>query len=240
MLNAAQMRPRPAAAVAVALDSGGFLALKRGAQLPSPEEICRLCREIGVDLCFAPDVPPPPGASPLEWWRIEIRNLARWLSAPCQLAPVVHVTQHVELIRAMLRRIAAVYDGVIGVGGAVPYITRHRYAVVEAALRAAEPHKIHLFGAGSPTVVRRLGLCNRVESVDWAGWTVKAAHGKVATPWGERHVTPRAVVTGGGRRRPSRSEAEWIAELAGELGVTLATFRERAIFNAAAALKTCA
>jgi hypothetical protein len=181
------------------LDSGGYLALRRGAKLPTPQELCRLCEEVGAEVCFAPDIPPPPDADSLTYFRIEAKNFSTAEAAPCPLAPVVHVHPSPGAYAAALKLavLAAEKFGVplIGVGGAVPHLTAHRYALVRAraleALQAAG--RVHLFGAGSPTTLTRLSLPPGA-SVDWAGWSLKASYGKIILPpeiggGGERHVT---------------------------------------------------
>ncbi len=180
------------------LDSGGYLALKRGVQLPTPRKLCRLCEEVGAEVCFAPDVPPPPDADSLTYFRIEAKNLSA--SAPCPLAPVVHIhtspKAYAAALGLVLRVARELGAPLIGVGGAVPHLMAHRYSLVRTraleALQAAG--RIHLFGAGSPTTLMRLSLPPGV-SVDWSGWTLKASYGKIVLPpeidgrGGERHVT---------------------------------------------------
>jgi hypothetical protein len=185
------------------LDSGGYLALKRSARLPTPQGLCRLCEEVGAEVCFAPDVPPPPDADVITYLGMELRNAAAALSSPCPLAPVVHIHPSSAAFAAALELALRVKETLgaplIGVGGAVPHLTAHRYALVRAraleALQAAG--RIHLFGAGSPTTLTRLSPLPGV-SVDWAGWTLKASYGKVILPpeiggGGERHVTGKKL-----------------------------------------------
>jgi hypothetical protein len=185
------------------LDSGGYLALRRGVRLPTPRELCRLWEEVEAEVCFAPDVPPPPDADSATYLDIELKNAEVALSSPCPLVPVVHVHLHPSSYATALRLVVQVAEklGVhlIGVGGAVPHLTAHRYALVRArameALGAAG--RIHLFGAGSPTTLTRLYLPPGV-STDWAGWTLKASYGKVVLPpeiggGGERHVTGKKL-----------------------------------------------
>ncbi|MFZ8811247.1 MAG: hypothetical protein ACO2PN_24475, partial [Pyrobaculum sp.] len=64
------------------LDSGGYLALRRGAQLPAPHELCKLCEEVGAEACFAPDIPPPPDANSAAYLQIEAKNLSTAEAAP--------------------------------------------------------------------------------------------------------------------------------------------------------------
>jgi len=180
------------------LDSGGFIALKRGSAPPPPRELCKLCEDVGAEVCFAPDVPPPPDADVTTYLGIELRNAAAALSAPCPLAPVVHIhtsPAYSTALKLALRVKEALGAPLIGVGGAVLHLTAHRYALVRAraleALQAAG--RIHLFGAGSPTTLTRLSLPPGI-STDWAGWSLKASYGKVVLPpningGGERHVT---------------------------------------------------
>jgi len=185
------------------LDSGGYLALRRGAPLPAPRDLCRLCEDVGAEACFAPDVPPPPDADAAAYIETEAKNFSTAESAPCPLAPVVHVHPHPGAYAAALRLAVRAAEKVgaplLGVGGAVPHLTAHRYSLVRAraleALQAAG--RIHLFGAGSPTTLMRLSLPSSV-STDWAGWTLKASYGKVALPpevggGGERHVTGKKL-----------------------------------------------
>jgi len=197
------------------LDSGGYLALKRGARLPTPQKLCKLCEEVGAEVCFAPDVPPPPDADVIAYLGVELRNAATALSAPCPLAPVVHIHPSPAFSTALklaLRVKEALGAPLIGVGGAVPHLTAHRYAPVRAraieALNAVG--RVHLFGAGSPTTLTRLSLPPGV-STDWAGWSLKASYGKVILPpeiggGGERHITGKKLH----KKYPalSRQEAE--------------------------------
>lgn len=187
------------------LDSGGFLALKRGAPPPPAKELCRLCEELGAEVCFAPDIPPPPDSDSLDYFRMEDRNIKAAEAAPCPLAPVVHVhpsSAYGAALRMAARAARALGAPLVGVGGAVPHVAVHRYSLVRgcalAALQAAG--RAHLFGVGSPTSLRALSLPPEV-SADWAGWTLKASYGKVVLPpeadprgrGGERHVTGRRL-----------------------------------------------
>jgi hypothetical protein len=184
------------------LDSGGYIALKRGSAPPPPRELCKLCEEVGAEVCFAPDVPPPPDADVITYLGVELRNAAAALSAPCPLAPVVHIhptPAYSTALKLALRVKEALGAPLIGVGGAVPHLTRHRYALVRArvleVLKVAD--RIHLFGAGSPTTLMRLSLPLGA-SADWAGWTLKASYGKIVLPpfingGGERHVTGKKL-----------------------------------------------
>lgn len=187
------------------LDSGGFLALKKGAPPPPAKELCRLCEELGAEVCFAPDVPPPPDADSLTYFRMEDENVKAAEAAPCPLAPVVHVhpsSAYDAALRMAVRAARALGAPLVGVGGAVPHIAVHRYSLVReralAALQAAG--RVHLFGVGSPTSVKALSLPDAI-STDWAGWTLKASYGKVILPpeadprgrGGERHVTGRRL-----------------------------------------------
>jgi hypothetical protein len=185
------------------LDSGGYLALRRGALLPTPHELCRLCEEVGAEACFAPDIPPPPDADSSTYLQTEAKNSSKAESAPCPLAPVVHIYPspgaYATALRLAVRAAEKIGAPLLGVGGAVPHLTAHRYSLVRAcaleALQAAG--RIHLFGAGSPTTLMRLSLPPGV-SVDWAGWTLKASYGKVVLPpeiggGGERHVTGKKL-----------------------------------------------
>jgi hypothetical protein len=184
------------------LDSGGYLALKRGARLPTPQELCKLCEEVRADMCFAPDVPPPPDADVVAYLGIELRNACAALSSPCPLAPVVHIHPSPAFSTALklaLRVKEALGAPLIGVGGAVPHLTAHRYTMVRnRTLEALQVvGRVHLFGAGSPTTLTRLSLPPGV-STDWAGWSLKASYGKVVLPpningGGERHVTGKSL-----------------------------------------------
>jgi len=205
------------------LDSGGHLALKRDAALPPPRELCRLCEEVGAEVCFAPDIPPPPDADSLTYFRIEMKNFFTASASPCPLAPVVHVHPSPGAYAAALRlALKAAWElgaPLIGVGGAVPHLTAHRYALVRAraleVLQAAG--RIHLFGAGSPTTLMRLSLPPGA-SVDWAGWTLKAMYGKVVLPpeigGGERHVTGKKLHKKYPTLAPEEAEAlrRWLEE----------------------------
>jgi hypothetical protein len=185
------------------LDSGGYIALKRGAAPSPPRRLCKLCEEVEAEVCFAPDVPPPPDADVIAYLGMELKNAATALSSPCPLAPVVHIHPSSAAFAAALKLALRVKEALgaplIGVGGAVLHLTAHRYALVRAraleALQAAG--RIHLFGAGSPTTLTRLSLPPGI-STDWAGWSLKASYGKIILPpningGGERHVTGKPL-----------------------------------------------
>jgi len=216
------------------LDSGGYLALRRNARLPTPRELCRLCEEVGAEACFAPDIPPPPDADSAAYLRAEAKNFSTAESAPCPLAPVVHIHPSPVAYAAALRQAVGVAQKLgaplLGVGGAVPHLTAHRYALVRA--RAAEAiqaaGRIHLFGAGSPTTLTRLSLPPGA-STDWAGWTLKASYGKVVLPseiggGGERHVTGKKLH----KKYPvlGRQEAEALRRWLVERGFTAPPLEE--------------
>jgi|GEM_PF-6269878 len=216
------------------LDSGGYLALRRNARLPTPRELCRLCEEVGAEACFAPDIPPPPDADSAAYLRAEAKNFSTAESAPCPLAPVVHIHPSPVAYAAALRQAVGVAQKLgaplLGVGGAVPHLTAHRYALVRAraleALQAAG--RIHLFGAGSPTTLMRLSL-PPCASADWSGWTLKASYGKVVLPpeiggGGERHVTGVKLH----KKYPvlSRQEAEALRRWLVERGFTAPPLEE--------------
>jgi hypothetical protein len=176
--------------------------LKGGSAPPSPRKLCKLCEDVGAEVCFAPDVPPPPDADPVTYLGMELRNAVTALSSPCPLAPVVHIhpsPAYSTALKLALRVKEALGAPLIGVGGAVHHPTAHRYALIRACvlevLEAAG--RIHLFGAGSPTTLTRLSLPPGV-STDWAGWSLKASYGKVILPpnvngGGERHVTGKPL-----------------------------------------------
>lgn len=208
----ARHRPR---AEALWLDSGGFAWLK-GRRPPAADALCKLCEELGAEVCFAPDYPPRPSEDVYTYIALELKGLAEAAGAPCDLAPVVHMHPSRAAFSAALRlaaRLAERRGTRLGLGGAVHVLKRHMYgAVADALSRALEAHgRVHLFGAGSPTTIRSLGLPRRGVTADWAGWTFKAAVGKVALPWGGE----RAVAGRPRGRRATREELEalwrWLA-----------------------------
>jgi hypothetical protein len=111
-----------------------------------------------------------------------VRHAATARAAPGPRAPVVHVHPSPAAYYAALKLALLVKEALgaplVGVGGAVPHIAAHRYALVRSrvleALSAAG--RIHLFGAGSSTTLTHLSLPPGV-STDWAGWSLKVSYG---------------------------------------------------------------
>ena len=95
----ARHRPR---AGALWLDSGGFAWLK-GRRPPAAEALCRLCEELGAEVCFAPDYPPRPSEDVYTYIALELKGLAEAAGAPCDLAPVVHMHPSRAAFSAALR-----------------------------------------------------------------------------------------------------------------------------------------
>ena len=234
------------------LDSGGYITLRRGAAPSPPRRLCKLCEEVEAEVCFAPDVPPPPDADVIAYLGMELKNAATALSSPCPLAPVVHIHPSSAAFAAALKLVLRVKEALgaplIGVGGAVPHLTAHRYSLVRRyVLEAVEAAgRIHLFGAGSPTTLTRLYLPPGV-STDWAGWTLKASYGKVVLPLeigggGERHVTGKKLRKKYPTLAPEEAEAlrQWLAARGFDVrdfAERLKTYKYRAQVNAYVALK---
>ncbi|MEM0183527.1 MAG: tRNA-ribosyltransferase [Thermoproteus sp.] len=193
------------------LDSGGYRILK-GRALDVSSVAKRLV-SARAEVKFSLDFPPSPedDCETAKAKELATALVYAKLSARADVVPVVHFHPCVDVLKA-----ARAYEGSrrIALGGAVPYALRHK-AMLPEVLKAVGAlaevgFQVHVFGLASPLLLPKLAEVGAY-SADSANWRLKAAHGKVALPWGgERHVTPRGFSFGG--RRITREELEGLAE----------------------------
>lgn len=188
------------------VDSGGFQALKRGEMLPL-FYILNMYSTVEADAYLSPDVPPLPTDPPelaekkMRWSYLRYVEASKYM----EVVPVVHVYRDISMTWRYAKMYLDNNPPKLAVGGAVPYIFNRRgakggaklvYSFLEE-LRATYKGWMHVLGAGSPTVAKRLAAIG-VDSADTAAWAVKAAYGKILLPGGpERHVTDRDTDFGG-------------------------------------------
>jgi hypothetical protein len=174
----------------IALDSGGFVAMKRyGRYRWQVPDYVRLARDMRptwwaqMDFCCEPEIA---GDSATVWARIgktvqhlhECQRVANSEGVPAPL-PVLQGWQPGDYIRGPAYDERFAWPGLVGVGSVC---RRHVYgpdgviAVVEAILQKVPPHvRLHLFGVKSQALAKLTEIFHdRIASVDSMAWNMAA------------------------------------------------------------------
>jgi tRNA-guanine family transglycosylase len=190
----------------IAIDSGGYLFMKRGEIDVTPEVILTLYEEskpnFGVVLDF-PSTPNLPREVVEERLSKTLENTRRMLelrrTTNPVLIPVIHGHEE-ETIKRYVKRLQEIGDfDIYGIGSLVPSVFNtkgvggiHNVVRVISLVRTLLPDKIiHVFGVGS-AITMHLMFYAGVDSIDTTSWRTKAAFGAIQLPGsGDRYITPR-------------------------------------------------
>ncbi|RSN71493.1 tRNA-guanine transglycosylase [Candidatus Methanodesulfokora washburnensis] len=190
----------------IAMDSGGFLFMKRDAININPEIILALYEESKPNFGVVLDHPLTPNLPQEIAERRMIKTLentkrmveARRTTNP-ELIPVIH-GYDTSSIERYVKKLKEIGDfSIYGIGSLVPSVFNSKgvggiYNVIEIVsfVRTLLPNKIiHVFGVGS-TLTMHLMFYAGANSIDSSSWRSKAAFGAIQLPGlGDRYITPR-------------------------------------------------
>jgi len=190
----------------IAMDSGGFLFMKKGVIEIDPRDILTLYEESKPNFGVVLDYPITTNLSQeelenrlhktLENTRIMTR--AKKNSNP-ELIPVIH-GHNARLITWYIKELIKIGEfNIFGIGSLVPSVFNSRgvggiYNVVRivSLVRRLLPEKhIHVFGIGS-TLTMHLMFYAGADSIDSSSWRSKASFGAIQLPGtGDRYITSR-------------------------------------------------
>ena len=190
----------------IAMDSGGFLFMKKGTIDIEPEAILTLYEESKPNFSVVLDYPLSPNLSYKEMEKRLFKTLEntkrmveiRQTSNP-ELIPVIH-GYDLDLIRRYIQKLKKIGEfNIYGIGSLVPSVFNTKgvggiYNVVKIVsfVKALLPTKIiHVFGVGS-TLTMHLMFYAGADSIDSSSWRSKAAFGAIQLQGiGDRFITPR-------------------------------------------------
>jgi queuine/archaeosine tRNA-ribosyltransferase len=187
----------------IILDSGGYQYFKAGRFLLSVAEVIELYREARPAFGVSLDRPIPFDLDPNSAAEAAASNVANFDLLVRELGeerviPVVHGFEH-GLVERQCKRLARIVGNptIVGIGGSVPLfmeITRchnqpasvtrklnllHRFNERITVVRSFFPRsRLHVFGAGSLRSIA-MSFAAGADSVDSAGWRLRAAYGCV-------------------------------------------------------------
>ena len=190
----------------IAMDSGGFLFMKKGIVDITPEMILKFYEESKPNFGVVLDYPLSPNLPHEEMRKRLSRTLentkrmvkARQTSNP-ELIPVIH-GYDTNSIRRYVKKLQEINEfNIYGIGSLVPSVFNTKgvggiYNVVKIVsfVKTLLPTKIiHVFGIGS-TLTMHLMFYAGADSIDSSSWRSKAAFGAIQLPeLGDRYITPR-------------------------------------------------
>jgi tRNA-guanine family transglycosylase len=190
----------------IAMDSGGFLFMKKRDMTITPEDLMSLYEEGRANFGVILDYPITPNL-PLEVVKRRLlqtlENTERMLkikqSINLELIPVIH-GHDLKVVRHYIDMLEKIGDfNIYGIGSLVPSVFNTKgvggiYNVIKIVLfvRTLLPDKIlHVFGVGS-SITMHLMYYIGVDSIDTTSWRVKAAFGAIQLPGvGDRYITDR-------------------------------------------------
>jgi 7-cyano-7-deazaguanine tRNA-ribosyltransferase len=190
----------------IAMDSGGFLFMKKKSLNVDPQRILELYELGKPDLGVVLDHPLQPNLPSVERKRRQMKSLKNTRdmvtskrSSNPELIPVIHghSPQTVSWYIRVLKRISDFET--YGIGSLVPSVFNTKGAggiynvlkIVSYVKKKVPDKRIHVFGIGS-TLTMHLMFYVGADSVDSSGWRTKAAFGAIQLSGvGDRYITPR-------------------------------------------------
>jgi tRNA-guanine family transglycosylase len=190
----------------IAMDSGGFLFMKREEVDVIPEMILMLYEESKPDFGVILDHPLTPNL-PQEIIKKRLlktlENTKRMIearqTANPELIPVIH-GYDVKTIKHYIERLQEIGKfNIYGIGSLVPFAfntkevggIRNVIRIVSFVKSLLPDKIIHVFGVGS-AVTMHLMFYAGADSIDTTSWRTKAAFGAIQLPGsGDRYITPR-------------------------------------------------
>jgi len=190
----------------IAMDSGGFLFMKRGIIDIEPETILTFYEKSKPNFGVVLDYPLSPNLSREEMRRRLLKTLentkrmveAKQTPNP-ELIPVIH-GYDVKSVECYVKKLQEIGEfNIYGIGSLVPSVFNTKgvggiYNVVKIVsfVKTLLPTKIiHVFGIGG-TLTMHLMFYAGADSIDSSSWRSKAAFGAIQLPGlGDRYITPR-------------------------------------------------
>jgi tRNA-guanine family transglycosylase len=190
----------------IAMDSGGYLFMRRQEVNVTPEAILSLYEGVKPNFGVVLDHPLAPSLPQEDAERrllATLENTKRMVearkTANPELVPVIHGYDD-ETVRNYVKKLHEIEDfNIYGIGSLVPSVFNIKgaggiYNVVRivSLVRTLLPNKvIHVFGVGS-TLTMHLMFYAGADSIDTSSWRTKAAFGAIQLPGvGDRYITPR-------------------------------------------------
>jgi len=190
----------------IAMDSGGFLFMKKKILDVHPQKILELYEASKPDFGVILDHPLEPNLSNDERKRRQLKTLenTRYMVKSRnghnpQLIPVIH-GHSIRTISWYISKLNEIIEfGTYGIGSLVPSVFNSKgiggiYNVVKIVsfIKKLLPDKrIHVFGVGG-TLTMHLMFYVGADSIDSSGWRTKAAFGAIQLPGvGDRYITTR-------------------------------------------------
>jgi len=190
----------------IAIDSGGYLFMKKGKLTIKPIKILELYEESKPNFGVILDFPLVPNLSREEIQKrmiITLENtkyMAKAKQTPNpELIPVIH-GYNLDSIERFVKKLQKIGEfNIYGIGSLVPSVFNTKgvggiYNVVKIVsfVKTLLPNKIiHVFGIGS-TLTMHLMFYAGANSLDSSSWRIKAAFGAIQLPEiGDRYITPR-------------------------------------------------
>jgi len=190
----------------IAMDSGGFLFMKKKSLDVDPQRILELYELGKPDLGVVLDHPLEPNLRPLERKRRQMKSLKNTgymvkskKSRNPELIPVIHGHSS-QTVSWYIRALNRVSDfKTYGIGSLVPSVFNTKGAggiynvlrIVSHVRKKVPDKRIHVFGIGS-TLTMHLMFYAGADSVDSSAWRTKAAFGAIQLSGvGDRYITPR-------------------------------------------------
>lgn len=191
----------------IAMDSGGFLFMRKRIIDVTPESIMSFYEESKPNFGVVLDYPLLPGLSrKMIRFRLSktLENTKRMLASRQtsnpELVPVIH-GYNLRSINRYVKKLQKIGEfNIYGIGSLVPSVFNTKgaggiYNVVKiiSYVRTILPTKVlHVFGVGS-TLTMHLMFYAGADSIDSSSWRTKAAFGAIQLPGiGDRYITGKA------------------------------------------------
>jgi len=190
----------------IAMDSGGFLFMKKKILDVHPQKILELYELSKPNFGVILDHPLEPNLSNAERKKRQLKTLENtWYMVNSrkehnlELIPVIH-GHSIRTISWYIKKLHQINEfKTYGIGSLVPSVFNSKGAggiynvakIVSFIRKRLPTKKIHVFGVGS-TLTMHLMFYVGADSVDSSGWRTKAAFGAIQLPGvGDRYITAR-------------------------------------------------